>query len=494
MKKRPVASTALTTTTSLAGVQIEALKLSAQARAEGKRGFAFYMDMGLGKTLTALEEFCRFTLERPRHVTRLLVICPNSFKNGWKNEVHKHGFDFAVHVYDSRKRQQCLTWMQQSFGKPAVLIMNYEAIRVAKGQTRSNGLDTLKKFIYDKDVMLVIDESIAIKNPRASQTKTLLRMPLYMNFRAIRLLSGKPSTQGPHDYWAQLAIIDCVRESFFSFRNRYCKMGGYKDKEVLGALNPDELADRMRPFVFKALKDDPRWGLGLPPKLYTDRQYDLGPLLRPYQEMELEFLTWLRNNKGHVAVEAAITQLMKLQQIQCGFIHKENGDPERLVDDKDNPRLKALLEVIDNEVSGKVAICYHHRFVGRQLYDTLSSRGLDPVQIQGDMKQSEIDGVKDRFDRDPDCRAILLQIQAGKYGHTLLGDQGAPIDACATMIFYQNNFSFDDRSQIEDRIHRMGQKQKSCLYLDFVGSGTDMKIIAALQRKERLYNMVMGLV
>ena len=492
LKKSPVRRTALTATTSLAGVQIEALKQAAAARAAGKRGFAFYMDMGLGKTLTTLEEFSRLVLE-DRYVTRLLVICPNTFKQGWYKEIRKHGYDFAVHVYDSRKGMQAQTWMSQTFTKPAVLIMNYEAIRTPKGKTTSKGHAVMRKFITEKDVMLAIDESVAIKNPRAAQTKTLLRMPLFDSVRAIRLLSGQPTTQGPHDFWAQLAIIGAVRESYLSFKHRYCKMGGFKDKVVLGPLNVQELADRMKGFVFKALKDDPQWHLGLPEKTYTDREYNLGPLQIHYMEMETEFLTWLRNNKGHVAVEAAITKLMKLQQIQCGFIHKENGDPERLCDDKDNPRLKALLDVLD-ETSGKVAICYHHRFVGQQLYDTLSERGLMPVQITGGLKPHEIEDVKTRFETDPSCRVILLQIQAGKYGHTLLGDQGRPIDACSTMIFYQNNFSFDDRSQIEDRIHRIGQKQQSCLYVDFIGSGTDMQIISALQRKEAMYNAVMDLV
>ena len=56
---------------------------------------------------------------------------------------------------------------------------------------------------------------------------------------------------------------------------------------------------------------------------------------------------------------------------------------------------------------------------------------------------------------------MLLQAEAGKYGHTLVG---TPDDPCATMIFFENSYSLDTRSQLEDRIHRMGAVAESCLY------------------------------
>ena len=62
--------------TDLAPVQLEAI-----TRANGRRGFAYYMEMGLGKTLTVLTEFK--ALRMCGAVEQLVVICPNSFKGGW---------------------------------------------------------------------------------------------------------------------------------------------------------------------------------------------------------------------------------------------------------------------------------------------------------------------------------------------------------------------------------------------------------------------------
>ena len=82
---------------------------------------------------------------------------------------------------------------------------------------------------------------------------------------------------------------------------------------------------------------------------------------------------------------------------------------------------------------------------------------------------------------------MLLQAEAGKYGHTLIG---TPDDPCSTMIFFENTYSLDTRSQLEDRIHRMGATAESCLYVDLSGSDYDAGVTRSLQRKERMFQSV----
>ena len=102
------------------------------------------------------------------------------------------------------------------------------------------------------------------------------------------------------------------------------------------------------------------------------------------------------------------------------------------------------------------------------------------------MKPDEIAHEKFKFDG-PACRIMLLQAEAGKYGHTLIG---TPDDPCSTMIFFENSYSLDTRSQIEDRIHRMGAVAESCLYVDLSGSDYDAGVLRSLQRKERMFQAV----
>ena len=155
-----------------------------------------------------------------------------------------------------------------------------------------------------------------------------------------------------------------------------------------------------------------------------------------------------------------------------------------------NPRIKLLMETLD-EATGKVAIVYSHRAVGEQLLQMLIKAGQEPAQISGGMQPAGVEAEKRRFNTDPDCKVILLQADASKYGHTLLGDQADPAQRCSTMIFYQNSYSLDTRTQIEDRIHRIGQND-ACLYVDFAGTSMDRHIVRALQAKQSIYDAVMG--
>ena len=113
----------------------------------------------------------------------------------------------------------------------------------------------------------------------------------------------------------------------------------------------------------------------------------------------------------------------------------------------------------------------------------------DCAWIGGGMKPEEVAEQKARFNEDPACRVILLQCDAARYGHTLLGGPGED-DKCRTMIFFENSYSADTRDQIEDRIHRRGQTGESVLYIDLSGSDLDRRIVKALQRKDQLYRSV----
>jgi SNF2 family DNA or RNA helicase len=261
-------------------------------------------------------------------------------------------------------------------------------------------------------------------------------------------------------------------------------MGGWQDKEVIRAKNTDILAEIMAPAVFQAKKKD--WLPELPRKDYTIRDYAMSTeQLAQYNQMERDFLLYIENNV--VTVDVAIAKYAKLAQIQTGFIYDEQGYTHELVKPSENPRLNLLGQLLDEEIAGKVCIVYRHKAVFDLLY-LYGGLGL-PAYIKGQMKPDEVERQKARFNTDPACRIILLQADAAKYGHTLLGGPGAD-DLCRTMVFFENSYSADTRDQIEDRIHRRGQTGESVLYIDLSGSDLDRRIVKALQRKDALYRSV----
>jgi SNF2 family DNA or RNA helicase len=454
--------------------QLDPVQIAALDFAHGKPGVGWFMEQGLGKTLTALAEYG--ALHQAGAVDRMIVVCPNTFKQGWIDEMDKHGFRFHTHVFESSKKNSAANFLTGSYSLPPVLIVNYEAARMM------NVLTALVRWAQAGKCYLAIDESIQIKGHKSAQTKAA--HALAMTCRYVRLLTGRPQTQGPHDLWGQLRAIGLFRQqNFWAFRGMFCVMGGWEAKEVVAAQNTELLAEIMRPVVFQAKKKD--WLPELPRKDMTIRDYRMsGAQKKQYDQMEEEFLVEIES--GYVTVDVAIAKYAKLAQIQTGFVYDEHHTAHQLVEPEDNPRLALLLQILE-ETEGKICVVYRHRpmldFLCRAL------RKYDCAWISGGMKPEETSEQKARFNENPNCRIILLQSEASKYGHTLLGGPG-PDDLCRTMVFFENSYSADTRDQIEDRIHRRGQTGERVLYIDLSGSDLDRRIVKALQRKDAMYKSV----
>jgi SNF2 family DNA or RNA helicase len=455
---------------------LDPVQIAALDFARDKRGVGWFIEQGMGKTLCALAEFS--WCHKLEDANRMIVVTPNSFKQGWVDEIEKHGFDFCWHVYRSSQKAAADIFFNNEPAKPPVLIINYEALRLPAV------FATVAKWAAAGKTYLAIDESINIKGHSAAQTRAAHRLALLCCF--VRLLTGRPQTQGPHDLWGQLRAIGLYADrNYFSFRGAFCVMGGWKDKQVVAAKNVGILADAMRPAVFQAKKAD--WLPELPRKDYTIRDYYMSTeQLKQYQQMEHQFLLEIERGE-YVTVDVAIAKYAKLAQIQCGFIYDDDHYIHTLVRPENNPRLNLLLQLLEEEVAGKACIVYRHRAVIDILTRALNA--YDPAWIMGRMNPEDVSEQKERFNKDPHCRVILLQAEAAKFGHTLLGGPGLE-DLCRTMIFFENSYSMDTRSQLEDRIHRRGQTGESVLYIDLSGSALDRRIVKALQHKDALYRSV----
>ena len=453
---------------------LDPVQIAALDFARDKPGVGLFLEMGLGKSLIALAEFSWY--QQLGDADRMIVICPNTFKQGWVDEIEKHGFRFAVHVYRSAKKENAEIFLNRQHPSP-VLILNYEAARMPAV------LAGVAKWASHGKTYLAIDESIQIKSHKSQQTKAVHKLAPLCAF--VRILTGRPQTQGPHDLWGQLRAIGLFADrNFYAFRGAFCVMGGWNDKEVIAAKNADILARAMEPYVFIAKKKD--WLPKLPRKDATIRDYKMSPAqLAQYTQMERDFL--LEIERGFITVDVAIAKYAKLAQIQTGFIYDENGHAHELVRPEVNPRIMLLRQLLEEETEGKVCVVYRHRAILDVLIKALSE--YDPAWIKGGMKPDEVAEQKDRFNNDPHCRVILLQAEASRYGHTLLAGP-AEEDRCRTMIFFENSYSADTRDQIEDRIHRRGQTGESVLYIDLSGSELDRRIVKALQRKDALYTSV----
>lgn len=441
-------------------------------------GWGHYLEMRLGKSALAIAEFELFA--RDDEVEGMVVAAPASFKEGWMKEAEKAGTLSMWRVFDNScvKEMHQFAGMARSKGVPWVAVINYESIRLKESK------ETIISIMSKGRVGLVIDESIKIKNHTSLQTKAVLAIAKEAYF--VRNLSGLFMTKGPQDVYPQLRAMRRMNGlNFYSFRNRFCKMGGYKAKKIVGAKNEGELRAELNSTSFIAKKAD--WGLKPAEREVIRQQLTMTPKQkRVYKEIDREFVSLLDTGE-EISVDMVLTKLIKLQQISSGFVRHEDK-VIAIEDPKKTPKMRQLMDMME-EIDGKVIIVYVYKASGDLLLEQLAEFKPAVIRSADWMRKNGItyEDEKARFNEDPECRVAIVQIVAGKYGHTLIG---APGDRCRYMAFYEHTFSLDDRSQIEMRNTYFDQDWANT-YVDFVSSPVEARALKALQDNEDLVNAVL---
>lgn len=445
--------------------QAEALRL-----AGGQRGFAFFLEMGLGKTRLVLAEWLALiehnTYRSDIMQLTLVVVCPNSMKGAWKNEVAAQVLSKCrVRVWETNHFEN---FGLSDEGVPTVYIFNYESMLYGGG-------DAISRLVQVSSVYLALDESVHIKNFNASMTKFVIGVSKDCEYR--RVLSGNPRPENVMDLWPQLrAIGELDGVNPYAFRGRYAVMGGYMNKQVKGQKNMEELTECMRAYSVTMLKKD--WA-DLPEKIYMPprRIKMTAEQTRMYKDMWNNYIIMV--NDSECSADQKINVLNKCQQISSGFVKDDEGKDHEMMPVSKNPKMAELLDVLQ-EVRGKTIIPCFYRWSCHAVRDVLEKAGRKPAMMIGRMESEAIDAEKRRFNEDDTCRDFVVQTRTGKYGHTLLGTEKTP---CHTTVFFENDYSLDARVQVEDRNHRHGQRY-SVTYQDLSASPAEDRVIKRLQEKK----------
>jgi len=200
-----------------------------------------------------------------------------------------------------------------------------------------------------------------------------------------------------------------------------------------------------------------------------------------YQQMKRLALTEL--DQGRLSsTQSVLTQIMRLQQICCGFLKLDDGE----IKDLPNNRLNELLSVIE-ETTGKVIIwaTWTHDIQAIEKL-LIKNFGEDSVATYyGETPQDRRQEIVQKFqDKNDKLRFFVGQPKTGGFGITLT--------EASTVVYYSNSYDLEIRLQSEDRAHRIGQRNK-VTYIDIVAPKTiDEKILKALKDKINIAEKVLG--
>ena len=435
-----------------------------------KSNFALLMEQGTGKTKIIIDTAAY--LYANSKITAIVIIAPNGVHRNWlRNEIPFHLPEWcprkAIYYSAAMKKKDMEDWagVQKSSDSLKIFSFNVEGFVSKKAQS------LITTIMRSEDVLLVVDESSRIKRPGAKRTKFITQIGKEAKYR--RILTGTPVTKGPEDVYSQFKFLDPYilgYESFYSFRARYCVMGGYENKQIIAYNNVDELTNSIEGHSYRVLKKD---CLDLPDKIYQRAYVDLSDAQRRlYNTMKDDWVADYQEDT--IEAPEAITRLLRLQQITCGWFPSEEPVP---IDEK-NPRLELLKELL-SDIDGKVIIWARFRADLRAIESEL---GELAVAYHGGVSNDDRAHAVDAFQNDPKIKYFVGQPQSGGIGLTLT--------AASYAIYYSNSFDLEVRLQSEDRCHRIGTTN-NVTYIDIEANRTiDKKIIKALRDKKSLADMV----
>lgn len=262
------------------------------------RGAALLMEMGCGKTITAIAiTGCLYQFEK---VNRVLVVAPLGILGVWEEEFERFSaFPFS------------LTVLKGSMAK--------------------------KKEQLEE----ISDEGHKIKSAQTATGKCMHALGDRARYRL--LLTGTLITNKEIDVFSQYRFInsEIFGTSFYAFRNRYFDMLGYGNHtSVFRKYLREDFLKKMHSVAYRVTKAE---CLDLPDITEEVRMVELEQkAMKLYTNLERESYTQMAGSE--VSAVNVLTRLLRLSQITSGHLTDDEGDDNAV----STAKLEALSDILDS--------------------------------------------------------------------------------------------------------------------------------------------------
>jgi hypothetical protein len=410
--------------------------------------FAYFMEPGLGKTKTLIDD-----VMLNGNIDSVLIICPKSVISVWEREILANG-EGSIGAWPEEYTNDGVRWY----------VINHDALISEKG------MNMCKTFLQTSShSMMVLDESTFIANHKSQRAEACMKLGNYAEYR--RILTGDPIANTPIDLYSQLYWLspECVKNrGFYAFRNHFCDMGGFKNKQIVGYKNMLELKVMVNKHGYRARTKDV---LDMPEQNWLTREVSLSDSSkRLYDRIVEEEIISLFDFQSTVSAAIILTKMMKLQQVCGGTIKDDNGE-SHVVGTEKLDELKSML--LEWNVKG-VLVWHQFRKEGEEIVKELSKR-YETRLFNGDLKNDERKRMIAEFERG-EIDVLVIQNDAGHLGITL--------NKATYAVYFSNHMRPVVRSQSERRCWRIGQTQP-VFYYDLLCGKIDKWVYDRVKRKRR---------
>lgn len=439
---------------------------------ETERRWALFFEAGTGKSAIIAKRIQRQLARTPNYKT--LIVCPKTVATVWPGQLARHGGGLSCVMLAGLEKSKFRLALDSLMARAdGIGVINYELARIH--------VTALASVPWN---LVVVDESHRVKDASAKTTRALREL-ISTDDDSVSavLLTGTPAPNGAIDLFGQFTVLDWEHTfghySKTAFRNKYCVMGGFEGRQIVGYRNLEELRRLRAAFSTTVSKAE---CLDLPPKLFIDWPVKMGgEQHRIYQEIRnhsIARLTALATDEGAtLTVNNVLEEILRLLQIVGGFVPSDEG---RGIFAIDSCKQEALREIIDGlDPAKQVIIWASFRAEVAAIADELRDCAVHHGGLNQAARAEQI-GLFTSGAR----RFFVATPQSAREGITLV--------SAHNVIYYSRTYNLLDYEQSMDRAHRIGQTESVSIFRLVCRDSVDEKVAAALEAKSRFQDLITG--
>ena len=420
---------------------------------------------GLGKSLQAI--YLAEELKKRKEIEHCLIICGiNTLKMNWVNEIHKFT-DLSVRILGQREIKRGNRKGKIKIGtvedrlndlknpiEEFFIVTNIETIR---NKSITSEINSNKHNVID---MIVVDEAHTCKSPTTEQGANLLKLN---NAKYKLAMTGTLIMNNPLDAYVPLRWINEERSTYSNFKNYYCVFNG---PIISGFKNTKYIKEQIASCSLRRTKDI----LDLPPKTIVTEYVDMSDVQRSfYDDVEAGVA------KDVDKVTLNVTNLLSLMS----RLRQATACPSMLsTKEISSAKIDRAIDLVEQIVSGgdKVVIFSTFKETVKILNERLKEFGC--VSCTGDDKDELISERINEFQTDDNTKVFCATWQKCGTGITLT--------AASYMIFIDTPYTDAVFSQNQDRIYRIGTKNKVTIYNLICKDTVDERVLEIVNDKSAL--------
>lgn len=445
--------------------------------------FLFLLGMGTGKSKIISDLVTQ--VQRERKLEGALVFVPRLTNiDSWLESlaVHSDLEPWPVSCSDIEEKYERL--LQP---KGDVTLIDYQGFHLAvckkvpgKGKKKNLVRDDKKvKALQRRYNLIGLDESHKLSNRDSLWFGLVKQMTEHAEY--CYATTGTLFGKNVEPIWSQFRLVDggeTFGENVGLFKASLFTVETLPFKTVYN-FNP-RMRDQLHKMLqHRSLRYDEDEVLDLPVCVRREKATTMGDEQR---EHYLRALQGLINAGGQVSQMES--EWLRMRQITSGYLAWKDGHGNHVLHFKENPKLEALCDLIEDMGDSKIVVCYDYTETGRMIVDRLKTLHIGHEWFYGGTKDKS--GSRQRFLDDPDCRVFVMNSEAGGTGNDGLQK------VARYMVFYESPTPAITRKQTEARIHRPGQTKRSFIYDLVMRKSSDRGILEAIKEGSDLYKGVVN--